>query len=393
MRMKDMRVHVVGAGIAGLAAATALARRGATVTVSEQATALEAVGAGIQISPNGAAVLAALGLEADAARLGNRLGAVEMRDGPSGRPVLRLDLDAAGYDHPYRAFHRADLVGMLAEAAAGAGAQIRLGHTIGPQNSIPDDCDVTIGADGIRSALRARMFPQGTAGADEPAFTGNVAWRATVPLEVYPAPMFDGAADHARLFMGPGRHLVCYPLRARGLLNIVAVEERRAWQAEGWMYPDAPENLRRAFAGMGAEVRALLDPVEIVHAWGLSRHPVPDVWHRGTCGLIGDAVHPTLPFMAQGGNLALEDAWVLAETLAEAPDIETAWRDFTAKRLARVRRAVAAAGRNARIYHMSPAPLRRALHGAMGLAGRIAPEAPLRRFDWLYREDVTGGKG
>ena len=74
--------------------------------------------------------------------------------------------------------------------------------------------------------------------------------------------------------MGPGRHLVTYPLRGGEILNIVAVEERQAWAQEGWNFKDDPENLRAAFAGLCDEVQALLARVEDVYLWGLFRHPV-----------------------------------------------------------------------------------------------------------------------
>jgi salicylate hydroxylase len=238
-----------------------------------------------------------------------------------------------------------------------------------------------IGADGIHSAVRPVVAGSGDSA---PRFTGHVAWRAAAA-----AP-----ANHpreVRLFMAPGRHLVCYPLEARGKLNLVAVETRDAWVEEGWQHRDRPENLTCAFAGLAPELRAMLDQVEEVHLWGLFQHAVPACWHLGGSGIIGDALHPTLPFMAQGGNLALEDAWVLAECLEEAPGVEQAWAAFTRRRFDRVSRAVARAGRNAGIYHLSQPLLRLGLHTGMRIAGAVAPQMPLRKFDWIYRHDVTGG--
>ncbi len=411
MHLEGMNIGVVGAGIAGLATAAAFARCGARVTVLERAAALKAVGAGIQIAPNGAAVLKALGVQHRAAELGTPLHAVQMRDGLSDRLVLHLDLDRAGYPHPYRAFHRADLIDILAKAARAAGATITLGTDVMPQDLVSDTgaiaipgsagqgqrVEMLVGADGLRSGqltdspagpragLRSHIL-----GPETPRFTHHVAWRATVPLLPDDTLATDvRGKDCARIYMAPGRHLVCYPLRARGLMNIVAVEERDDWLAEGWMQQTDPDTLRAAFAGMCGPVRALLDRVEVSHIWGLFRHPVPPVWHRGAVGLIGDAVHPTLPFLAQGGNLALEDAWELPRAVQTAPTPQDAWSAFNAKRLARVRRAVAAADANARLYHMGAGPLRTGLLGAMRLAGGLAPGLPLRKFDWLYRYDVT----
>ncbi|MDY6860325.1 MAG: FAD-dependent monooxygenase, partial [Pseudomonadota bacterium] len=237
--------------------------------------------------------------------------------------------------------------------------------------------DVVIGADGLHSVLRGVLNPPAP-----PAFTGQVAWRATVPAE-------GAAAPRVTVYMGPGRHLVCYPLRGGTMINIVAVEERRAWADEGWSHTDDPAHLRAAFAGFAPEVRTLLARVDEVHLWGLFRHPVARHWHRGQAALLGDAAHPTLPFLAQGANMALEDAWVLAAALGGHDSIEAGLAAYQTARRDRCVRIVDAASRNARNYHLRFAPLRLAAHGALRLGGALAPAAMLGRFDWLYRHDVT----
>jgi salicylate hydroxylase len=282
----------------------------------------------------------------------------------------------------YRLLHRADLIGLLAAGAAEAGVTLRLGQTVvgvapglvtlegGATLAAP----LVIGADGVKSQVR-----QALNGRVAPFFTRQVAWRALVPGDSGPA--------CAQVFMGPGRHLVSYPLRAGTLRNIVAVEERGDWAAEGWSQRDDPENLRAAFAGFGGPVPGWLAQVQDVHLWGLFRHPVARNMARDGMALIGDAAHPTLPFLAQGANMALEDVWVLATCLA-AHDIPTALAAYVARRTPRVTRIVQAANANARVYHARG--LRRAaLHTAFRAANLIAPNLPLSRFDWLYGHDVT----
>ncbi len=362
------RIIVIGAGVAGLAVARALALRGAAVTVLEQAAGLEDVGAGIQISPNGAAVIRALGLGAalDAASLAN--GAVVLRNAGGAR-VLRMDL--AGRD--YRLLHRADLIALLADGARDAGVTLQFG--VGTIDLAGLDAPLILGADGVKSQVRATLN-----GRVAPFFTRQVAWRAVIPGD-------DGAVE-AEVFMAPGRHLVSYPLRGGTWRNIVAVEERGDWAAEGWSHRDDPANLRAAFAGFGPRVQGWLDQVTEVGLWGLFRHPVAARWHGEGMALLGDAAHPTLPFLAQGANMALEDAWVLAEALAGHDAQDTGLAAYQAARVPRVTRIVEAANRNARVYHA--AGLRRmALHGAMRVAGVVVPTVPLRQFDWLYGADVT----
>ncbi len=363
---------VIGAGIAGLALATALAQRGAQVTVLEQAPAITEVGAGLQISPNGAAVLAALG-QADALRAtGVESRAVELRDYRQGKRVLRLDL--AKYHtgpHPFILIHRARLIALLEHAARDAGVDIQLNA----KTTERPDAPLVIGADGLHSAQRARLN-----GAAKPFFTNQVAWRTVIE---------DHAAPEAHVYMAPGRHLVTYPL-SETKRNIVAVEERETWAEEGWHHTDDPNNLRAAFHGFAPEVRGWLDRVEEPHLWGLFRHSVATHWHDDNTAILGDAAHPTLPFLAQGANLALEDAWVLADCLATQP-VPDALHLYQSKRHARVTRVIEAANANARNYHLRNPLVRTVAHTALRLAGTLAPGQPLKRFAWLYDHDVTAG--
>ncbi len=385
MKLDRMSFTVIGAGVAGLAVATALARSGARVRVCEQADAIREVGAGLQVTPNGAAVLAGLGLERRALDLGVRAEGIELRDHEEGARVLTLDFARRRHTntHPYLYMHRADLIGLLAEAAADAGVEVELDARVAPpgapEGTPAPEADLVIGADGLRSQVRAALN-----GDTQPFFTGQVAWRALVPVEAGAAP---GAM--AQLYMGPRRHVVFYPLRGGRLMNVVAVEERHSWVAEGWNHPDDPENLQDSFSDFHPAVRDLLARAEKVHIWGLFRHPVAPRWHGEGMAILGDAAHPTLPFLAQGANMALEDAWVLAHSLASADDMDSALAAYQGARIARVKRIVEAANRNARIYHMRHPLGRAALHTAMRLGGALAPGAALGRFDWLYGEDVT----
>lgn len=384
MSLTGQDIAIIGAGIGGLAAALALHQRGARVTVYEQAEAISEVGAGLQISPNGAVVLRALGLEDALSAASVAAEAVVLRDYRAGAQVLRLDLKRHDPDRRYGFVHRSDLIELLADAVRAAGVRIRLlqkVHTVtpGPRpviemcNGARLNADLVIGADGLHSRARAALN-----GADQPFFTGQVAWRALVPCEA-------GAAAEAQLFMGPGRHLVSYPLRGSTLRNIVAVQERADWREEGWNHFDDPANLRAAFADFGGPVPALLAQVQQVGLWGLFRHPVAPVWQQGNVALLGDAAHPTLPFLAQGANLALEDAWTLARCLAEGQGLAA----YEATRQPRAQRVIEAANGNAWKYHLRFPPLRAAAHLALRLGGRMAPARMVHQFDWLYDYDVT----
>ena len=386
MSLIGQSITLLGAGIAGLACARALALRGAEVTVLEQADAIREVGAGLQISPNGAAVLRALGLGEALDRAGTAATGVRLIDGPTAEPVLSMDL--RGRD--FRLLHRADLIALLLEGARGAGAELRLLQRIetvdltGARPRIVTaqgaalTPDLLIGADGLHSHTRAALN-----GAAAAVFTGQVAWRA-----VLPEAEAEDTAALAEVHMGPGRHLVSYPLRGGRQRNIVAVEERSRWAEESWTLRDDPMDLRLAFETFSPRVRGWLDRVEEVHLWGLFRHPVARHWHGPRTAILGDAAHPTLPFLAQGANMALEDAWVLADCLARHDTPEAAFAAYQQARAARCARIVAASTANARAYHLA-SPLRDIAHLGLRIGGRIAPQAALRRFEWIYGMDVT----
>jgi salicylate hydroxylase len=392
MSLIGQSVTVVGAGVAGLSVARALALRGASVTVLEQADAIREVGAGLQISPNGAAVLRALGLQdaLDAASM--RAEAVDLIDGPTGEGVTRLDLARLRPGQGYHFLHRADLIDLLLKGAVEAGVTIRLLsriETVELSGAFPTvtletgeviETPLLIGADGLHSRLRTALNV-----VSEPFFTGQVAWRAVIAAE-------PGARPVAEVHMGAGRHLVSYPLRGGTLRNLVAVEERKRWAEESWTLRDDSMDLRLAFAGFSSRVRTWLDQVEDPWLWGLFRHKVAGTWAKpmgqGGAVILGDAAHPTLPFLAQGASMSLEDAWVLANALATHETVAVALSAYQTARKPRTTRIVAAANTNARAYHLSGLP-RLIGHTGLRLLGRVAPSAMLGRYDWLYQHDVT----
>ncbi|MCK0094290.1 FAD-dependent monooxygenase [Yoonia sp. F2084L] len=373
-------IAIIGGGIGGLTAALAFARHNAKVTVYEQAPALTEVGAGLQITPNGARALNALGIHNDLAAAGVTAQAVVPMDVVASREITRFDL--TGQTPPYRFYHRAALIDILARACEAAGVTVKLGARIADLNadgSFTAGGEVirpamTIGADGLHSVVRGLINKPA-----KPFFTGQVAWRAVIKS--------DKADPVARIWMAPGRHMVTYPLSG-GRLNIVAVQERSQWADEGWNHADDPGNLRMAFADCGWEVKSILGEVEQVNLWGLFRHPVAEKWHAGSVAILGDAAHPTLPFLAQGANLAIEDAYVLARSCDEAASLDAGLQDYQSKRRARVVRAIEAANKNAKNYHLSGVQ-RSVAHTGLRVMGKFAPSAFLNRLGWLYDHDVT----
>jgi len=383
-----MRAVVAGAGIGGLAAALALARRGWQVEVIEAAQGLAEVGAGLQMSPNAMRVLDDLGVAARVEAEGFAPQAAELRHWRTGAVHGAVALGAAArarWGTAYVHVHRADLHAALLDGAQSAGVQVTVatrvtGYAEGGARVETSDggraTDLLVGADGIRSSVRAAML-----GEAPPRFTGQVAWRAVVPADRLP----DGLVPPvAAVFCGPGRHAVTYRLRGGELVNLVAVEERTGWAEEDWRQPGDPDALAHAFAGWTPGVTGVIAAVRECHLWGLfDRDPLPR-WVDGRVALLGDAAHPMLPFMAQGAAQAIEDAAALARHVAggATPAALAAWQ---AERLPRTAAIQSASRANARLYH---------LHGAAALKLallRVAPGLMRARLDRIYGHDAVRG--
>jgi salicylate hydroxylase len=386
-----MRILIAGAGIAGLAAALALARKGHDVRIIEQAAALEEVGAGLQLGPNAMRVLGALGVGETMAAAGQAPAAITLRDGRSARDILKVPLgDAARrrWGGAYVTLHRADLIAILAEALERAqpGA-LSLGATLAQIDNRADgvtittaagealSADLLIGADGVRSAVRAHLF-----GPETPRFTGHVAWRALVRID-----LADPAAPPPGVgaWLGPRRHAVTYRIRP-DLVNLVAVTEQADWREEGWNLPGDADRLRADFAGWSA-LAPLLARVEQPLRWALFDRKPMRAWHRDRAVLIGDACHPMLPFLAQGAAMGIEDGFALAELLPLEPQaIEPALARFFALRQPRTARIQAMARSNGVDFHEGNPLATLAMRLPLGRAASARPDAVMARWDWLY---------
>jgi salicylate hydroxylase len=317
-----LNIAVIGAGMGGLTAALAISRAGLDVTVYERSVVLGELGAGITLAPNAVRVLDWLGV--DVRPIGVMPRVQWTQHWQSGAVLKESDRGAdfatrhggAGYYH----IHRADLHAALAgafEAAAPGG--LRLGHLlhdVSPEGRMrfvgggEALADIVVGADGVRSAVRAALWP-----ADAPEYTGQVAWRGLVPLDALPA---DQRALPPGIHVGPGRLFLRYPVRGGSLINFAAFVETTGWHDEGWTIPSTKAELLAHFDGWDALVTNLIiaTPDDKLFKWGLHARAPLDGWTKGRVTLLGDAAHAMLPFMGQGAATAIEDAAILARCLA-----------------------------------------------------------------------------
>jgi len=389
-------IGIVGGGIGGLTTAVALQRQGHRVSVFEQAPRLEEVGAGLQISPNGMRVFAEIGLAARVLAVAFEPEGKEIRLWNTGDTWKLFDLGVVSrerYGHPYVTVHRNDLHQILVETVEEhERGTIRLGHrfsaverndaggvTIAFEGHPSASFDVVIGADGVHSKLRELLFGSGPA-----EFTGIVAWRGVIPMENLAPELRKPVGVN---WVGPGGHVIHYPIRRGELMNFTSVVERRDWQVESWSTPGTNQEFHDDYPGWHEDVHAYIAAIPQPFKWALIARPPMENWVKGRIALLGDACHPSLPFLAQGAVMALEDALVLARALAECATIEEALGAYEAVRAPRTTRAVEGANANARRFH-NPSLADPASAQAY-VDEQWAPDRVVDRYEWLFRYDAT----
>jgi len=388
---KNLRIHIIGTGIAGMTTAIALQQAGFKPVLFEQAPQLGEVGAGLTISPNASRVLIHLGLAASLKEHGwlpRHTGVLNYKTGEVVRYNLRGEDYIRDFGAPFYHIHRADLLGILAEKfALGGNTEVHFDHKLSAvsqdqqgvtsrfENGAVAECDVLIACDGLKSKARDLLFNTAP-----PEFTGYVAWRGLIDRRELPDLKID--PDFA-VWVGQHRMVARYAVRKRSLINVVAISQQPDWSEEGWAIPADVEELLKEFDGWHESVTSLFKaiPAESCLKWALHVRKPMESWVNERVVLLGDAAHPMTPFFGLGAAMGIEDALALARSFSVSQDYREALSRYQQARVPRGNHIQAESSRQGLfLLNIKPGePMDQSLQGedALGMFGYDAVNAPI----------------
>jgi salicylate hydroxylase len=389
-----MKVIVAGAGIGGLTAALALLKKGFDVTVIEQAKELKEIGAGVQLSPNVTRALYQLGLAHSLSGVAFEPLGKRVRMWNTGQTWPLFDLGAASreiYGYPYLTLHRADLhnalvkgVRQVAPDAIVLGEKVESveqgGDTVTVRTSAGNEYtgDLLVGADGVHSAVRGALFEK-----DAPVYSGIMAWRGVIEADRLPESVCPSFGEN---WVGPGGHVILYPLRGGKLINFVGCAETDNWQTESWTEEGTQEECLGDFKGWHENIHTMIKAIETPLKWALMVREPMDNWVNGNVALLGDACHPTLPFLAQGAGMAIEDGYIIARCLEKYSDLGEALKRYADLRMERTARIVRGSAANAQRFHnpaLANTESATAYVDSEWTEGRVK-----ERYNWIFEYNV-----
>ncbi|ELP67818.1 FAD-dependent monooxygenase [Streptomyces turgidiscabies] len=405
-----VKILVAGGGIGGLAAALSVARHGNRATVLERRSTFSELGAGIQLGPNAFHALDLLGVGEAVRERAVHIDELRFMDGTTGERVASMPLTGAyraRFGNPYAVVHRGDLYQALLDACVREpavtltpdasvasyeqgegndgsghggrrGTDGRYGDDAGPVTAITDTGRrftgaALIGADGIRSAVRAQL-----AGDGAPRVSGHTIFRSVIPMERVPEEL---RWNTVTLWAGPKWHFVHYPIGSGRFLNLAATRDDGATDVVTGR-PVERAHVLTAFPELSSTARQLLELGTEWKEWVLCDRDPVERWTDGRVALLGDAAHPMLQYAAQGACMAIEDAVLIGQLLAGAgEDMAARLEKYNAERYertARTQRVARALGEE--LYH----PAGAAANARNTMLSSLTPDDLYDKVGWLH---------
>lgn len=339
-------ILVIGGGIGGLSAALGIAKTGKKVFVLEQASEFAEVGAGLQVGPNGTAALDELGVLEDVKKHAVFPKRLVLKNAISGEELTALNLGSAfvhKFGYPYMVMHRADLLDVFLKACQNndlitlktnkevISIEIKQHQSfVACTDGSSYSAEAIVAADGLKSLARKLIIE------DDMICSRYVAYRGTIPTKdvIEYAEMNDVVC-----WIGPGYHLVQYPVRRKELYNQVAVFKSKRYEKEIedtnlW---GTEEELKEVFNNSYHHVKKSIDHIDTSRRWPLfDREPLKN-WQSGNMVLLGDSAHPMLQYLAQGACQAMEDSVSIAKNIQNEDSIEGAFSAYQSERIPRTR--------------------------------------------------------
>ncbi|WP_455477621.1 FAD-binding protein [Bartonella sp. B41] len=395
---------IIGAGIAGLSSALALAHKGIASTVIEKQKKLDTIGAGIQLTPNATRILSRWGILKKLIKVATIPNFLELRDGISLKTHLcanLINLSEKNWKAPYLTIHRADLQKTLYDAVIqNPLVQCKMGEAVVSLSKTSTknihvktnflskiqkhnlySTPLLIGCDGVWSTLR-QLAPF----YEKANFSGFIAWRATTEFENLPK-KFRSLFQNMKTitaWMGPKNHLIIYPIKSEKILNLVAITHGKNSEKK-WDKRGKKEDLKSIFKNWNSQILQIFDHIDEWSYW-----PLFQMKHDRFLGFeqqvfVGDCAHAALPFAAQGAAMAIEDAATLAETLSiKNLSLNESLLLYKKIRTPRITSVKKRGYLNEIAYH-AKGPTAAIRNVIMKLC---TPESIMSSLDWLYMYDA-----
>ena len=391
--MNDKPIIIIGAGISGLTLCLILIKNGYPAILFEKEKEIDQPGAGINISPNGSAVLFQLGIKEKIITIADKPNTIELKTYKKGLTISKQNLNDDSerlFNYPYLQMQRKDIINILMEEINNISPNIiRTNHSFESytenkqsvlahfNNQRSFEGSIVVGCDGINSAVRKIILPN-----SENKFSGIIAWRGLVDMDKLSKKTQNLSST---VWMGKNSHFVHYPIKKSKFINFIGTLRKDKWENNSWHQTGDKEELKKDFIDWNGTVKEIIDNTDVIYKWGLFENKSLPNWTTKRSVIIGDAAHPMSPSYGQGANTAIEDAIILYRSiLCFKNDTDSALKKFQKNRKLRTEKIQKASKLNTRLFHLNNPILRVIIYSGIYIISRLVPFI-LIKSSWIYK--------